>query len=117
MPATANIHKVSLTMVIIIGMVAVLLPLCMMAVCGMSASEMLAAPGFGFSKTCVTSTTSGVQAAIEAGTQQSLILTLVAALGVALVGMFPPLTMRPLRAVAEDPPAPPADPRGARLIV
>ena len=117
MPATANIRKVSLVMVIIIGMVAVLLPLCMMAECGMSASEMLTAPGFGFSKACVTNMTSSAQAAIEAGTQQSLILTLVAALGVALVVMFPPLTMRPLRAVAEDPPTPPADPRGARLII
>jgi hypothetical protein len=118
--ATANIRKVSLIMVIIVSMVAVLLPLCVMLECGMSSpSAMLGHHGaaVGFSAACVTAMTDAAQPAILGGNQQSLILTLVAVLGIAAVLVQPPLAMRPLRAAAEDPPPPPEDPRGARLII
>lgn len=117
MPAAANMRKLSMGAVIIIAMVAVLLPLCMVVECGMSASEMARASALGLGETCVKAVTGGAQAAIAPGSPQSLILTLVAALGMALVFAFPPLTMRPLRAMAKDPPAPPEDPRGVRLII
>jgi hypothetical protein len=106
-----------MAMVIIIAMVAVLLPLCMMVGCDMSASQMLGSSTLGFSNACVSTITSNAQAAIAPGNMQTLILTLVAALGVVFVLTAPQSSMRLVRAVAEDPPAPPEDPRGARFLV
>jgi len=116
-PATANIRRVSLSMAIIIAMITVLLPLCMMVECGMSASEMVGAPGLGFSKQCVNTMTSVAQAATEPGNPVSLLVLLFVAFGGALVFAGPQLALRPLRMVAEDPPAAPDDPRGVRLII
>ena len=117
MYAPADMRKVSMAMVIIIAMVAVLLPLCMMVGCGMSTSQMLGSPILGFSSACATTMTSNAQAAIAPGNLQSLILTLVAALGVVFVLTTPQFTMRLIRVGAEDPPPPPEDPRGARFLV
>ena len=117
MPANADIRKLSVGMVIIMAMIAVLLPLCMALSCGMGMGQVMGSSTLGLSADCFTTITGGAQAAITPGNQQSLILTLVAALAVALVVVFPPLTMRPLRAVAEVPPDPPDDPRGVRLII
>jgi hypothetical protein len=97
-------------MVIIFAMVAVLLPLCMMVGCDMSASQMLGSSTLGFGKACTTTVTSSAQAAIAPNNLQSLILTLVAAIGAAFVLTAPQSSMRLVRAVAEDP-------RGARFIV
>jgi hypothetical protein len=105
-----------MAMVIIIAMVAVLLPLCIMLGCGMGPSEM-ASHTFGFSSQCATTMVSGAEAAIAPANIQSLILTLVAAIGAAFVLTSPQFTMRLVRVVAEDPPPPPEDPRGARFIV
>jgi ABC-type spermidine/putrescine transport system permease subunit II len=106
-----------MAMVIIIAMVAVLLPLCMMVGCDMSASQMLGSSTLGFSNACVSTMTSNAQAAIAPGNLQSLILTLVAALGAVFILTTPQFTMRLVRVVAEDPPPPPEDPRGARFLV
>lgn len=120
MPATADIRKFSLGMVVIIAMITVLLPLCMAVACDMGTSGMSGMTGssvLGFNAECVSAITGGAQAAIAPGSQQSLILTLVAALAVMFVLAIPPVTMRSILAVAEDPPAPPEDPRGVRLII
>jgi len=116
-PANADIRKFSVGMLIIIAMIAVLLPLCMAISCDMGMGEVMGSSTLGLSAECITTVTGGAQAAITPGNQQSLILTLVAALAVALVIAFPPLTMTPLRALAEVPPDPPDDPRGVRLII
>lgn len=106
-----------MAMVIIIAMIAVLLPLCMMVECSMGASQAMGSHGIGFGSDCVTAITGGAQAAITPGSVQSLILLLVAAFGGALAFAATPLTTRLVRAVAEDSPAPPDDPRGVRLII
>jgi hypothetical protein len=103
--------------VIIIAMVAVLLPVCMAVSCGMSPMSMMGTSMLGFSSDCGSTMTSAVQAAIAPGSPQSLILMLVAAFGVASVLASPRLSTRLVRAVAEDPHAPPDDPRGVRLII
>lgn len=117
MPTTANIRRVSLSMAIVIAMITVLLPLCMMVECGMSAGEMVSTPGLGFSSQCKTTMTSVAQAAVDPGNPFSLIVLLFAAFAGALALTTPPLSMRLVRTVAEDPPAPPEDPRGVRLII
>ena len=117
MPTSANMHKLSLGLVIIIAMVAALLPACMAIACGTQMTGMPGSTGLGFTSQCAGTMTSGALAAISPGSPQTFILTLVAALGVVLVLVSPPLAMRPLRAVAEDPPPPPEDPRGVRLII
>jgi ABC-type spermidine/putrescine transport system permease subunit II len=104
-------------MVIIIAMVAVLLPLCMMVGCGMSTTQMLGSSMLGFSSACATTMTSNAEAAIAPANLQSLILTLVAALGAVFVFATPRHSTRLIRVLAEDPPAPPEDPLGARFIV
>jgi ABC-type spermidine/putrescine transport system permease subunit II len=106
-----------MAMVIIFAMVSVLLPLCMMVGCGMSTSEMLGSSMLGFSSQCATTMTSTAEAAIAPANLQSLILTLVAALGVVFVLAAPQQSTRLIRVLAEDPPAPPEDPLGARFIV
>jgi hypothetical protein len=116
--ATADIRKVSIAMAIIIAMITVLLPLCMMAACGMGATEMMGSPALGLSGDCVNVMTSGAQAAISPGSPLSAILLLLtAAVGVAFALAVPPLATQGVRVVAEDPPAPPDDRRGVRLII
>lgn len=120
MPVNADIRKLSVGMVIIIAMITVLLPLCMAISCDMGMTGMSGMTGssvLGFNADCVDVMTGGAQAAIAPGSQQSIILTLVAALAVMFVLAFPPAAMRSIRVVAEDPPAPPDDPRGVRLII
>ena len=117
MPTKANMHKLSLGVVIIIAMVAVLLPVCMSVGCDMGATGMGDSSMLGFNAICIDMSTGLAPAATAPGSPQTLILTLVAALGMVLVLFSPPLTMRPVRAVAEDPPPPPEDPRGVRLII
>lgn len=116
-PTTANIDRVSLTMVIIISVVAVLLPLCMAIGCDMATMGMTGSSTLGFSSKCADVMASGAQAAIAPGSPQSLIMLLVAAFCMAFVLAAPQPIRRFLRVVAEDPPAPPEDPRGVRLII
>jgi hypothetical protein len=117
-PATANIRRVSTGVVIIISMVAVLLPLCMAVGCGMSPIDMMGhSSTLGFSSDCTAAMSSAAQAAVAPGSPQSLILLLVAAFGLAFVLAAPSPAVRLVRVVAEDPPAPPEDPRGVRLII
>lgn len=117
MPTIPTTRRFSIATVIIFAMITVLLPLCMMVGCGMTLGEMTHASAFGLSSACVNTMASGAQAAIESGSPLSLILLLVAVFGGMLVFAAPPLAMRTLRTDAEDPPAPPLDPRGVRLIV
>lgn len=117
MPALADIRKVSLATVIILAMVTVLLPLCMMIGCGMGFTEMMGSPVLGLSSSCVNTMTTGAQVAISSGSPLSLILLMLAVVGGALLLLAPSLDVRPLRAVADNPPDPPADPRGVRLII
>ena len=117
MPTAAYKHKLSIGVVTIIAMVAVLLPACMAVGCGMGASGMAGSTMLGFNAACAKTMTSVAQAAIAPGSPQTLLLTLFAALAMVLVLFAPPLTMRPVRAVAEDPPPPPENPRGVRLII
>jgi len=118
MHAPINIRKVSIVTVTIFALVAVLLPLCAMLECGMSPVEMGSHHiGLGFSSTCVTTTTSVAQAAIAPGNLQTLIMTLVVALGLAFALALPDQSTGLVRVLAEEPPPPPEDPRGARFIV
>ena len=118
MPATTDIRRLSQTMVVIIAMVAVLLPLCMAVRCGRGSRGLMGHSSMlGFSSECVDVMSSGAEAAIAPGSPQSLILLLVAAFGLAFVLAAPSPAVRLVRVVAEDPPAPPEDPRGVRLIV
>ena len=110
-------QKFSIGVVTIMAMVAVLLPACMAVGCSMGLSGMAGSKMLGLTSACAKTVTSVAQAAVAPGSQQSLILTLVAALGMVVVFFAPPLVMRPVRAVAEDPPPKPEDPRGVRLII
>jgi len=116
-PATANIRRVSLAMVIIIAMVAVLLPLCMAIGCEMTPMGIMGSSTLGFSSDCTDAMTSVAQAAVAPGSPQSLILLLVAAFGLAFALAAPSPVVRLVRVAAEDPPPPPEDPRGVRLII
>ena len=118
MYATNDMRKISMTMVIIFAMVAVLLPLCVMLGCGMDLSHMMGShTGFSFSDACTSAAGSVAQAAIAPGNLQTLIMTLVVALGLVFALALPQPSMRLVRVVAEEPPPPPEDPLGARFIV
>ena len=117
MPTSAFKRKLSIGVVTIFTMVAVLLPACMAVGCGTGAFGMAGSTMLGFNAACSQTMASVAQAAIVPGSPQTLLLTLVAALAMVRVLFAPPLTMRPVRAVAEDPPPPPEDPRGVRLII
>lgn len=118
MYATNDMRKVSIAMVIIFSMVAVLLPLCVMLGCGMNMSHMLGShTGFGFTDACTSAAGSVAQVAIAPGNLQTLIMTLVVALGLVFALALPQQSTRLVRVVAEEPPPPPEDPLGARFIV
>jgi len=114
---TANIRRISIGVLTIVAMVAVLLPVCMAIGCDMGSTGMAGGPMSGFTTQCASTMTSLAQAAIAPGSQLTLLLTLVAALGMVFVLYSPSLTMRLVPIVAEDPPPPPDDPRGVRLII
>ena len=118
MYATNDMRKVSIAMVIILAMVAVLLPLCVMIGCGMDTGHMMGShTGFGFTDACTNAAGDAAQAAIAPGNLQTLIMTLVVALGLVFSLALPQPSAHLVRIVAEEPPPPPEDPLGARFIV
>lgn len=119
MPARIDIRRVSLTMAVVVAMLAIALPLCQAIICDMSMGSMSSSHmGTIFSGACdlgvMTSTT---PAGVVPPGAQSLLLSLAMLIVMALVTVFPPRQLRLIRVVAEDPPAPPEDPRGVRLII
>jgi len=119
MPARIDIRRVSLTMAIVVAMIAIALPLCQALACDMGMGSM-ASPfsGAGFSETCDLGamTTTAPVSVVPPGAQ-SLLFSFAMLIVMAFVTVFPPRQQRLVRAVAEDPPAPPEDPRGVRLII
>lgn len=118
MPDRVNIRRLSVTMIIIMAMIAVALPLCQMIDCNMLMGTMSHHMGASLSRACdfASSTTAGPIGVVPPGSE-SLLLSLAALLGVAFVVLHPPREVRLVRVIAEDPPPPPEDPRGARLII
>lgn len=118
-PTRIDIRKVSLTMAVVVAMIAIALPLCQALACDMGMGSMSSSfDGTGFSSACdlgtmITTAPAGV---VPPGAQ-SLLFSLAMLVVMALVTVFPPRQLRLVRAVAEDPPAPPEDPRGVRLII
>lgn len=105
-------------MVMIIAMVAIALPLCQMVVCEMPVGTMSHHGGLSFGSDCDLGTlTSPATTGIVPSGAQSLIFSLALLMGVAIMTVFPPRHVSLVRVVAEDPPAPPEDPRGVRLII
>jgi hypothetical protein len=119
MPARMDIRRVSLTMAIVVAMISIALPLCQAIVCDMGMGSMSSSHmGTGFSGACDLGVmTSTAPAGVVPPGSQSLLLSLAMFVVMALVTVFPPRQLRLIRAVAEDPPAPPEDPRGVRLII
>lgn len=119
MPARIDIRRVSLTMAIVVAMISIALPLCQAIVCDMGMGSMSSSHmGTGFSNACDLGTmTSTTPAGVVPPGSQSLLLSLAMFVVMALVTVFPPRQLRLIRVVAEDPPAPPEDPRGVRLII
>lgn len=113
-----DIHRVSLTMVIIIAMITVALPLCQMFVCDMPAGMMSHHGGLTLGSDCDLGTLSSTSTSgIVPPGAQSIFFLLAALLGVAITMLFPTRQVSLVRVVAEEPPAPPEDPRGERLII
>ncbi len=118
MSARIDIRKVALAVVVVLTMIAVVLPLCQALECDMPLATAGHPMDAGFSAACDLGTmiSGGPSGVVPAGSQ-SLLLSLTMLIGVALMVVTPPRQLRFVRAVAEDPPAPPEDPRGVRLII
>ena len=119
MPARIDIRRVSLIMAIVVAMISIALPLCQAIVCDMGMGSMSSSHmGTGFSGACDLGvmTTTAPAGVVPPGSQ-SLLLSLAMLIVMALVTVFPPRQLSLIRVVAEDPPAPPEDPRGVRLII
>lgn len=114
----SNMRRVALTIMLIVGLVAVAVPACMMAQCTMTPAGMPFSPGSWVHATCTEqqSATAG-PISIVPPTSQSLILTLIVALAGAILVFSPPMVSRRVLVRAESPPASPQDPRGERLLI
>ena len=111
-------RKLSLTMIIIVGLVAVAVPVCQMVGCSMSPGGIPMSPGAVFQGVCDgTLMVSPTPAGSLPPSSESLLLTIAAAIVAMVVLVVPPRQSRFVLLVAEDPPAPPEDPRGERLLL
>ena len=118
MTAGLNMRKLSLTMVLIVGLIAVAIPVCQMIGCTMSSGMMpfSSMPMFGGACDGTTMTNTAPVGTLPPNAQ-SMILALAALLGAAIMVLSPPAVSSRMLVVAEDPPDPPEDPRGVRLIL
>jgi len=111
-------RKLSLTMIIIVGLIAVAVPVCQMVGCSMSPGGMPFSPGAAFRSVCDgTLMMSTTPAGTLPPSSESLLLTIAAAIVAMVVLVVPPYQTSYVLLVAEDPPAPPEDPRGERLLL
>lgn len=105
-------------MAIVVAMIAVALPLCQTLVCDMLPSTMPHTAGTSLSRVCDLSTmTAPAPSGVVPTGAQPILFSLAMMIVMALAVVFPPRQQRYVLAVAEDPPAPPEDPRGVRLII
>ncbi len=118
MPTRIDTRKVSLTMAIVVAMIAVALPLCQMVGCDMLASAMGQSTGTAAHRICNLGSMAapGSVGVVPTGSE-SLIFSLAALIGVAIMIVSPPRQLQLVRASGQDPPPPPEDPRGVRLII
>lgn len=119
MLARIDNRKMALILALVVVMAAVISPLCQMVVCEMVPGAMSHSAGATFTRAVcdLGSMASAAPSGVVPAGSQSLLLALTVLVGVALMVVSPPRQLRLLRAVAEDPPAPPEDPRGVRLII
>jgi hypothetical protein len=114
-----NMRKLLLTMILIVGLIAVAVPVCQMINCKMSSSGGMTLPSMPLLASVCNSL--GMNNTAPVGSLppnfQSLLLALFAALAVAVMLVSPQLATRRVLIVAEDPPSPPEDPRGERLLL
>ncbi|NTU71215.1 MAG: hypothetical protein HGB10_05295 [Coriobacteriia bacterium] len=120
MHLSARMRGLTLSLVVVIALVAVAVPTCRMVGCDM---DMGAMPFVPFSGAHLTSDCGGEWAfsSTPVGTLPSsalnLLLSLAAAMVAALVLFGPQLASRPLLAMVSNPPPPPELPRGERFRV
>ena len=118
MHTSLNMRKFFLTMVLIVGLIAVAVPVCQMVACAMSAD------GMPFSSTPIVKgvcDSLSMHATGPAGSvppsSESLLLILMGGLAAMVVLLDPPRALVGAVAFASDPPTPPEDPRGVRLLL
>ena len=111
-------RKLLLAMMLIVGLIVVAIPVCQMINCTMSSGMMPASSLPMLVAACdgSTMTNTGPVGTVPPESQ-SLILALAALVGVALMISAPPVLSSRLVIATQDPPAPPEDPRGVRLLL
>ena len=107
-----------LTMMLIVALIAVAVPICRAAECGMSSGAMSSRTTPAFRMICNTATmvARAVEGALPANASM-LLVALVAVLALAMLPLAPRLVPLGLPLLASEPPGPPLDPCGVRLLI
>ena len=113
-----DIRKFALPLLLAVTLAVVLVPTCQMVGCTMSAMPFFGGQGLTISSPCNgTYVASSSPLGVIPSGADSFLLTLLAAVVVAMPLLFSSLRSRPLLVEVAEPPPPPEDPRGERFRI